>query len=65
MKNQAILRDYQKKLREIDATLSKITHPVLRQSLLELRENVEISIMDLQGQIAIQSRQQLNGGVIL
>ena len=65
MNNQAILRDYRKKLREIDAALPKITVPVLRKGLLEFRENVEMSIMDLQGQIAMQLKQQENGGILL
>lgn len=65
MTNQAILRGYQKKLREIDAALPKITIPEIRKKVLELRVNVVMSIMDLQGQIVMQLKQQEMGGRII
>ena len=65
MNNATILKGYQKKLREIDATLPKITIPEIRQKVLELRANVVMSIMDLQGQIVMQLKQQEMGGRII
>lgn len=65
MSNQEILRGYQKKLREIDATLPKITIPEIRKKVLEFRTDVVMSIMDLQGQIVMQLKQQANGGRII
>lgn len=54
MNNQAILREYQEILRGIDTELSQETEPVLRKNLLKFRADVEIPIMELQGQIAMQ-----------
>lgn len=65
MNNQAILRQYQEILRGIDTELSQETEPVLRKNLLNFRADVKMSIMDLQGQIAMQLKQQENGGAIL
>lgn len=65
MNNQAILREYQEILRGIDTELSQETEPVLRKNLLNFRADVKMSIMDLQGQIAMQLKQQENGGAIL
>lgn len=65
MSNQAILREYQEILRGIDTELSQETEPVLRKNLLNFRADVKMSIMDLQGQIAMQLKQQENGGAIL
>ena len=65
MNNQAILREYQEILRGIDTELSQETEPVLRKNLLKFRADVKMSIMDLQGQIAMQLKQQENGGAIL
>lgn len=65
MSNREILSGYQKKLREIDATLPKITIPEIRKKVLELRANVVISIMDLQGQIVMELKQQAMGGRII
>ena len=65
MNNQAILCEYQEILRGIDTELSQETEPVLRKNLLNFRADVKMSIMDLQGQIAMQLKQQENGGAIL
>lgn len=65
MNNQAILREYQEILRGVDTELSQETEPVLRKNLLNFRADVKMSIMDLQGQIAMQLKQQENGGAIL
>ena len=65
MSNQAILREYQEILRGIDTELSQETEPVLRKNLLNFRADVKMSLMDLQGQIAMQLKQQENGGAIL
>lgn len=65
MSNQAILREYQEILRGIDTELSQETEPALRKNLLNFRADVKMSIMDLQGQIAMQLKQQENGGAIL
>ena len=65
MSNQAILREYQEILRGIDTELSQETEPALRKNLLNFRADVKMSIMDLLGQIAMQLKQQENGGAIL
>lgn len=65
MNNQAILGEYQEILRGIDTELSQETELVLRKNLLNFRADVKMSIMDLQGQIAMQLKQQENGGAIL
>ena len=65
MNNATILKFYQEKLRKIDATLPKITIPEIRKEVLELRADVVISIIDLQGQIVMELKRKQMGGRII